>query len=415
MKKVLVFILMIVAFVACSKDDNDSENSIKKATVKGAQLIYQNSVESRAGTRATTEEVQRFMTVDYQGNIKPIRFITKKGDTLDMRIDIVKNLSNEYLALSGNFIFNNVALGSLLVNKNTELIYAMNIHFMEMGPVFEDNDRNIYTTFASTGGGENTLYRLNTSNPDNITMEEYATKLSFRIGDYWINKNSFCYYIDDIKRIKCPGGKVYELSSLLPNGYSNATIFSGINGKFYVACTTDNFYIYVLEENGNNGLKAIEVANLPGSYYCNGDFCPNQITKEHICNINNEKIIIFNEETNELKMIDIQLPTMDYIAWGRQSTNTFVTSESLWILDETVLYQLRFSDYTLNTINLGKIGYGVNKESISCSINAPGLSFSGLRYSDGQNIVGTINEDGTITTFEKTKTSNKITTLLRLN
>ena len=261
---------MIVAFVACSKDDNDSENSIKKATVKGAQLIYQNSVESRAGTRATTEEVQRFMTVDYQGNIKPIRFITEKGDTLDMRIDIVKNLSNEYLALSGNFIFNNVALGSLLVNKNTELIYAMNIHFMEMGPVFEDNDRNIYTTFASTGGGENTLYRLNTSNPDNITMEEYATKLSFRIGDYWINKNSFCYYIDDIKRIKCPGGKVYELSSLLPNGYSNATIFSGINGKFYVACTTDNFYIYVLEENGNNGLKAIEVANLPGSYYCNG-------------------------------------------------------------------------------------------------------------------------------------------------
>ena len=165
MKKVLVFILMIVAFVACSKDDNDSENSIKKATVKGAQLIYQNSVESRAGTRATTEEVQRFMTVDYQGNIKPIRFITEKGDTLDMRIDIVKNLSNEYLALSGNFIFNNVALGSLLVNKNTELIYAMNIHFMEMGPVFEDNDRNIYTTFASTGGGENTLYRLNTSNP----------------------------------------------------------------------------------------------------------------------------------------------------------------------------------------------------------------------------------------------------------
>ena len=79
MKKVLVFILMIVAFVACSKDDNDSENSIKKATVKGAQLIYQNSVESRAGTRATTEEVQRFMTVDYQGNIKPIRFYVSLG------------------------------------------------------------------------------------------------------------------------------------------------------------------------------------------------------------------------------------------------------------------------------------------------------------------------------------------------
>lgn len=48
-------------------------------------------------------------------------------------------------------------------------------------------------------------------------------------------------------------------------------------------------------------------------------------------------------------------------------------------------------------------------------LNDSGLSFSGLRYADGQNVVGTINEDGTITAFEKTKTSNKITTLLRLN
>lgn len=416
MKKVLVFILMIVAFVACSKDD-DSGNSIKKATVKGAQLIYENSAGTRAGTRATTEEVQSFMTVDEQGNVNPIRFITESGDTINMWIRDIKNFNDEYLVLEGDFTFNGIYLRQLLVNKNTELLYAMppNIWCNIECPAFEDKNNNIYW-----GSFNHMVYRFNISNPDNITVENYLPD-DQDIYKYWVNKDGICYYFISPKmyNFKCPGGRIYNHRELLNDEYDNYSVFCGTNGKFYIACSShekDLSKVFEVKVIDDNTIQAIEVVSHPEYIYVGSDFCPNFSANSCVLS-NGDNIIVFEETTNELRKLDVNMPNTCYVGWGIDYPNFFVSSESLWAVDlsESMIYQLKLKDYTLNVIDLVKEGYEMNAGTITCSINGPGLSFSGIRYADGQNIVGTINEDGTITAFEKTKTSNKITTLLRLN
>lgn len=422
MKKVLVFVLMVIAFGACSKDDNDSGNSIKKATVKGAQLIYENSVETRAGTRATTEEVQRFMTVDNQGNVKPIRFITESGDTLDMDIQKVKNLNDAYLLLSGYFKFNGLYIPHLLANKNTELIYAINEEFYLSNelPIFSDDNSNSYVPIAEN------IKKFNLKNPSNITMENYITD-NQNIHKYWVNGKGTCFYNSNIGlKFQCSGGRFYNIKALVSD-FDNFNIFHSLNDCFYVVNDklmnseqglVQLLKIYKIEEIGNDELKSYKVADLSTTDYLINihfyEFCPNPIKKTHIIS-NGEITYEFDETTNEFRKLDFILPETHYIGWGTYRSNAFLTSEALWVHDDTKLYRLNLADYSLNIIDLIKEGYEIKKENITCSINAPGLSFSGLRYSDGQNIVGTINEDGTITAFEKTKTSNKITTLLRLN
>ena len=64
-----------------------------------------------------------------------------------------------------------------------------------------------------------------------------------------------------------------------------------------------------------------------------------------------------------------------------------------------------------------QVGYEIASDGISMSSSpsSPGLSFAGLRYADGKNVVGMINEDGTITANDRTATSDPIVSLVRLN
>lgn len=406
---------MLTVFVSCSKDDDSGSNSIKKATVKGAQLIYKNSITTRA---TTAEEIERFMTIDNHGNVKPIRFITERGDTLDMSIEKVENLNKDYLILNGTFLVNDVSVRSLLVNKNTEAIYIMkdreDIYSDIVYPSFEDKYNYLYI------GDYKMVYRFNVSNPDNVTLENYIPETQ-QIYSYFVNKSGFCYYHNNSgnKNIKCPGGRIYSILELIPKGINN--IFSGFDNKFYVISDVFNDdngfqYIYRLDEIGNNELKVIELSTLTnderGHHY---SFCPNHKRKTYIAS-NGHETLEFNEETGEITKLNLNIPIIYYSDYNDNFIkNTFVTSESLWIFNENKLYQLSLNDYSLKIINLINEGYEINQENITCSIESPGLSFSGVRYSDGQNVVGTINEDGSITAFEKTKSGNPVITLLRLN
>ena len=107
-------------------------------------------------------------------------------------------------------------------------------------------------------------------------------------------------------------------------------------------------------------------------------------------------LYLFNEETNELLKIEqnVSLPSgWRYCGWMDANTwvDTFVTSD------------------------LVQAGYEINPTTLSCSLTSAGLSFAGLRYADGKNVVGMINEDGTITANEKTATDTPIVSLVRLN
>ena len=120
MKKWILLALLCAMLGACGKDSDSDSYRLKKATVKGAVMVYQSSDGTR-GTRAG-DDYPRFYTVDEAGNVKSIRFITDKGDTLDLCIAAVKSLAGRYMLLRNtSFGFPRV----LLVDTDTEYVYEV--------------------------------------------------------------------------------------------------------------------------------------------------------------------------------------------------------------------------------------------------------------------------------------------------
>lgn len=133
-------------------------------------------------------------------------------------------------------------------------------------------------------------------------------------------------------------------------------------------------------------------------------------------------LYVFNEETNELLKIEqnVSLPSgWRYCGWmdADNRGDTFVTSESLFVFDGDYkkLYRISLADYSVHTIDMVQASYEITPTTLSCNLTSPGLSFAGLRYADGKNVVGMINEDGSITANEKTATDTPIVSLVRLN
>lgn len=404
---------------ACSKE---LDVRLRKATVKGAVMAYQSSGGTRA-TRAGSDYFSGFNTVDAAGNVRPIRFITDRGDTLDMRISAVQSLSEKYLLLDGFFEMlvndHQVVYNVLLVDLNTEYVYGIKgvKDLYEDLPVFSDDYGCWY--FVSSG----TVVKLNASNPDNLTVEPCLAE-GQQAKKYWVNANGVIYYEDwdGNSKFKCPGGRTYTFEELL--GVSSASVFCGHSGVFYAAAGN----IYKISLQGSNTLQAqvvwesdLETWN---SVYAPYDkvYCPNPKRKEHIAvNNNSNSLYVFNEELNEMRKIEQSesIPFIrEYCGWeSARWTNAFVTSESLFIFDESYkkLYQISLADYSVHMVDMVQAGYEVGQGTVSCSLDSPGLSFAGLCYADGKNVVGMINEDGTITANEKTATDTPIVSLVRLN
>lgn len=416
MKKLILLALVCAMAGACSKD-SDSEDRLRKATVKGAVMAYQSAGRVR-GAR-TGSDFSGFNTVDAAGNVKPIRFITDRGDTLDMQISAVKSLSERYMLLKGSFhkpqdlrFYYN----TLLVDVNTEYIYAIEgvKNLYEDLPVFSDDYGCWY--FVSSG----TVVKLNASNPDNLTVESCLAE-GQSANRYWVSADGVIYYEYGLNsKFKCPGGRTYTFEELL--GVSSASVFCGHSGVFYAAAGD----IYKISLQGPNILQAqvvwesdLETWN---SVYAPYDkvYCPNPKRKEHIA-VNNNSLYVFNEELNEMRKIEQSesIPFIrEYCGWESASwTNAFVTSESLFIFDESYkkLYQISLADYSVHTIDMVQAGYEITPTTLSCNLTSPGLSFAGLRYADGKNVVGMINEDGSIMANERTATDTPIVSLVRLN
>ena len=410
MKKWILLALLCAMLGACGKDSDSYR--LKKATVKGAVMVYQSSDGTR-GTRAGND-FPRFYTVDEAGNVKSIRFITDRGDTLDLRIGAVKSLAGKYMLLND---VRDPIIGwwPLLVDMNTEYIYVMYTSgFRESLPVFCDGYGNWYFASLNSSMG---VVKLNASNPDNLTVEPCLAE-GQSVDRYWVDTEGVIYYEDGrYSKFKCPGGRIYTFEELL--GVSEASVFCGHSGAFH-AVTDDKIYKISLQ--GFNTLQAQVVwskENWNGFSLPTDVYCPNPKRKEHIAL--NRYSYIFNEESNEVRRIELNenIPSIrEYYGWNNNETaNAFVTSESLFVTDYDLkkLYQISLADYTVHVIDMVQAGYEITPGTISCDLTSPGLSFAGLRYADGKNVVGMVNEDGTISACEKTATDIPIISLVRLN
>lgn len=423
MNKLFLFAFFVVAFYACSKSDSSGDSFLKKATVKDASAIYLSNENSG---RATTEEVRRYMTIDSKGMVKPIRFITEKGDTVDMHIDKIRNLNAQYLLMQGTFKFNeDVYFHYLFVNKKTEAIYALKFtdysgyYIDNEGLTFTDDDQNIYTELFGN------IYKFDVSNPDMITFEQYLPYEQYpsQSQGFEVSKNGLLYYKPSNGEIKfkCPGGRIYSIQELVqqelnldPEKYININPF----------IVEETFYASVRYDNNNKDINCLIRFNLE-----NKNSLKVEIRQEF-----SQESSIYGLTYNSVRAIYEGVHLSENIIWDYDpQENTFIktdytfpsgseigrSSVSLWVSPYSgsgktyASYRLR--DYTKGC-EVDLKSYGIDEVySSTCNSAQEGLTFSGFRYSDGKNVIGKIEENGNVIINEDTKSSSKITTLLLLN
>ncbi|MGL5912900.1 MAG: hypothetical protein ACRCZB_01955 [Bacteroidales bacterium] len=444
-------IMSATVLTSCDKDqtpnaDTDDNNSSDattmptRLTIAGAEYIYPNPNASNAITNSVNERnsVPSYMYIDAQGVHKPIRFVGTNNDTMDLEIYEIKNLNKEYIILFGEFNFSNEKINAMLVNKTTEAIYSMGdfrirrtdcsgsvFGYVFYEDVYEDENKNLYT--EGELADETTICKINVSNPNAITISNYIPK-NQSVCKFIVNKRGVCTWSD---KIQAPMGRIYPIRDLLKDQEPSSSssyydydyaLFKGlVNDNLHIITHRYNsptldepkgkttYRIYEITEPDKNTLSInlIDELQLNDSYYGIAYF-PNTITKTHLCPIsNNEKtnrdIIEYSESTKKLSLKGVK----DII----QSGEIVITASNALFYNKESFTLLNLSDYNVNIITLsGKY----ELYSIQGDMSSDNATFSGLRFEDGRNIVGTIDKTGNFNAIESINATPE-TILTRLN
>lgn len=432
MKKFLFFVACICLISSCSNDNEETDNGggnlktdkLSKTTIQNAKYIY-----GTAGNdaKALKSSSNNFWMVDHAGNVKAIEFITESGIVKDMDIDNVFEVNDKYIIMNGMFQMEFVDKADLndgddaptsfarfiLVNKETGALYnfpfELNIH-----PVVNSGSPQFYT---DTNGSfylsdYEMIYKAKVSVNGNIEVENYIPT-NQRPQSFIVNSNGICVINPDRPdcKFKLPNGKMYSLKHFIDED-SIFNIFIGFNNNFYVAYSLNN-KLQIIELVENNGeLNSKEIAKTDISIYSQIEFVQNHVRENHVA-INGNILLEFWEGYPGQNISEQPLINIPNISQPR----LYVSANYLYIRDgyNTIksLAQINLNTNESGTLDFLKSGYEAN--NISVSKNSSDISFSGLRYSDGKNIIGVVDGNGLFKVNESTKAESKITTLIRLN
>lgn len=354
---------------------------------------------------------------------------------------------------------------NLLINKKTGKVYMIPnkydneawryeisnslIRWEDGVKGYSDAQGNLYLGYYD--GGEPKISKINIQDVDNIYIEDYLPKnemgnLVFWSNGNWnfmVNASGVCLYETHSRqqqnslpmlKLKCPGGKIYPLEQLIPeevldtsNEYESCSyhLFLGYNGHYYIATVKysselNTIRIYKLSEPTNNEILPEEVAQLS--------------TPKHIGASDNIKYPIsnsqkhthtwflygnlfeFSERDNTIVDTNIEIQGLDLNSY-MNNVSLFYTSDMIYIGYSGLqrLTQMSLGDYSnQKVIDFQKAGY--EAYSIVPSSTLSELSFTGLRYSDANYIIGNVDDaTGNINCLESTAFINEKTVLIPMN
>ncbi len=408
---VIACIALSVGLMGCSKGENggksnQEESKIVRTTIKDAKYLYGVGT----GLRSSGPD-GGFFSVDKNGKVEPIRFITEEGDTVDMAINNIFEINDKYIMMHVNS--ETPGINSMLADKSSGAIFSLpvKISYNYEFHSFTDKDGNIYVK------SQNMIYKISTGD---MTIEEYIAK-NQSFNDFVVNIDGIAYYTEgfdtgNTDKFQTPKGKTYLLSVLIPDidewGYG---VFIGSDGDFYVYNQKDlELSIYKIEyASVSNTLFAsiVTKSNFDIGYLWDINFVFNHERKTHVIS-NGDFSLEFNEDLKTIKQLSINLPRTEV-------GNYYATSDALYIKDkgtETTIQsfvKLNISDNSIRCVDLTNKGY--EAYVVTSSIKNPEISFNGLRFSDSKNIIGQIDNNGNITAFENIHLSSQVMSLIRMN
>ncbi|WP_275564451.1 hypothetical protein [Bacteroides faecichinchillae] len=359
-------------------------------------MIYQKS----SATRATGDD--SYYKLDLSGNEVKLSIKGEDGQDHNIGIHKVLKLSDKVLLVNpiaqdiidlfykpgpdGEGI--SVGWGSTeylsIVDVQTEKIYRwpkeIDVYLGDGSlKTILDNQGNIY--YKGYLKGEQVL-KLS---PETMTIEALLPD-DIRFDNFSVTGDGFVVYWKGNEqqfncRVKCPGGKIYPITD------TYTFIFSG---DLY--SVRDNTIIKY-ETVGINDLEEKIICTIPydNTYW---KFIPNYVRNTVVINGNLE----FDGE---------QCVKLDkYVNIGN-----IRTSKAWYILNNTMFSKTAMKDYQESQFQVSE--YEI--QSLSASSESPNIAFTGFRYSDGVNVVGTITETDEVVIDNVAENGNKIINLISLN
>lgn len=244
----------------------------------------------------------------------------------------------------------------------------------------QDNKGNIY--FTSGNFSYNQIYKLIVSDFSMQSMLPEGQEFT----NFDVTGDGFIMYWNDNAdnknyKVKCPGGRIYPITDV----------------PFMIK---DELYSYKdkkiikWETIGNNEMKETEVCefnNLPDDITSSDKYEIIQVLNNYAKNTvllhdNWGSWYEFNGETYS----KVEIP-QDF-NWYELEPGCFYTNKAWYRQDNTYFNKLSMNDYQVSEFQV--LDYEI--QSISTSSESSNITFTGIRYMDGANIVGTINESNEI-------------------
>ncbi len=423
MKKNYCFVLSLFLFgtmlSSCEKSGNYQEfdrNEIYKhlssVNVRDAKMIYtKEGTNTRSGESGTFGGVWK---IDQNGNESKLIITGSDGKTNVLNIYEINKLSDNVLLMYPDFFDTKrireewekahnddpadfaISVGpdgkpilhgadtyyAMLLNKETEKLYRFpeNVSTPDKNDnISTDKQGNIYYKGYLKG---NQVLKLS---PETMTIEALLPD-DIRFDNFSVTGDGFVVYWNGNEqqfncRVKCPGGKIYPITD------TYTFIFSG---DLY--SVRDNTIIKY-ETVGINDLKEKIICTIPedNNYWA---FAPNYVRNTVVINGNLE----FDGE---------QCVKLDkYVNIGN-----IRTSKAWYILNNTMFSKTTMKDYQESQFQVSE--YEI--QSLSANSESSNIAFTGFRYSDGTNVVGTITESDEVVINSIADNGNKIINLISLN
>ncbi len=423
MKKNYCFVLSLFLFgtmlSSCEKSGNYQEfdrNEIYKhlssVNVRDAKMIYtKEGTNTRSGESGTFGGVWK---IDQNGNESKLIITGSDGKTNVLNIYEINKLSDNVLLMYPDFFDTNrirkewekahnddpsdftTSVGpdgkpilhgadtyyAMLLNKETEKLYRFpeNVSTPDKNDnISTDKQGNIY--YKGYLKGEQVL-KLS---PETMTIEALLPD-DIRFDNFSVTGDGFVVYWKGNEqqfncRVKCPGGKIYPITD------TYTFIFSG---DLY--SVRDNTIIKY-ETIGNNDLEEKIICTIPydNTYW---KFIPNYVRNTMVINGNLE---FDGERCTKLDK---------YVNVGN-----IRTSKAWYTLNNTTFLKIAMKDYQESQFQVSE--YEI--QNLSTSLESPNIAFTGFRYSDGVNVVGTITETDEVVIDNVAENGNKIINLISLN
>ena len=426
-----------VAFMTACKNDSpgnsgpvnyeDGYKYLTSLNVSDAKMVYQKTATGR--TRANGEENASYYKIDFNGKESKLIIKDSIGQSHDIEIDKIIKMSDKILLITPNSadVFDLIPKSNKdengldishvipqegeylsLVDVETEKIYKWP---KEMIPTYDilngkllsltDNKGNIYFNFTTRDFLYNQIYKLDISNFTIQSMLPEGQKFT----NFDVTGDGFIMYWNDNTddknyKVKCPGGRIYPITDV----------------PFMIK---DELYSYKdkkivkWETVGNNEMKETEICefyNLPDDVISSDKYEIQQVLNNYAKNTallrdNWGSWYEFNGETYS----EVEIP-QDF-NWYELEPGCFYTNKAWYRQDNTRFNKLSMTDYQYSEFQI--LDYEI--QTLSASPESPNITFSGIRYMDGANVVGTITETDEIVINNVAENGNKIINLIPLN